>query len=423
MLGNIETPSVFDISALHSAEKIGGTFNANRRSVTRQNERDIAIVIDRSGSMLFHNNDPLLTQAITDLEARGVISERERDYALGRYQVLFLRDRRPQNRSNNSIATEVLGGDNLYYRRYDNLPQQVQRRDRASRAIGIQALRRFGSPPRPRRANYGDNHYPFNNFDNNPTQQRLNRDRISVADALARYRAPGVTAREAQQLAAYAVSWEQNRVREFVTRDQRAAGTLLKRPDESRWDYLERGIQAYIDVLEDTPAQERLSLVVFNSEANTETLLTEDYQLITDTVAGIVPNLGTSIHEGMEAGLNAVLQLDRPVDDRTIRPFAERSIVIMTDGNNSDPNLRTEPVVVAERFAKENPEVTLHTLTFGTGAGTQISVGPDGLPLFSGVMVDVARVGRGFHFHAEEGDMLIENLETLALILPTIFTF
>jgi hypothetical protein len=417
------TESVFNVAGINRY------FSPERNSVTRQNERDISIVIDKSGSMLLHNNDPLLKQAIIDLENDGVISERERDYALGRYRVMRLQDRRWQNNYWGSVDTEVYYSSyNLYRQRFDNLPQQSTNANRDYYAQGIQALKQFSSHQSPRKAKYGDKFYPINNFDNNGTQATLNTDNVSVVDALAGYSAPGVTSEQVSELVAYAQTWEENRYDIFKSDDQFSAGVLSARPDESRWDYLERGIQAYVDELETTPADEKLALIVFDSGAHAESILTSDYDAIMNKVKGIVPLNGTSIHDGMQVGLDEVLQLNTPVDQRTVRPFASKSIVIMTDGNNSDSSKLLEPVEVAKQFAIDHEEVLLHTLTFGYGAGTSLNpdfpdpTDPD-VRKWDGVMVDVAIEGRGKHFHASDGEELIDNLKILALILPTIYTY
>ena len=124
----------------------------------------------------------------------------------------------------------------------------------------------------------------------------------------------------------------------------------------------------------------------------------------------------------MTEGLELVLE------DGVSRPFAEKVIVVMTDGVNSQGGAQVvvqgAEDVVAEAEAN-NEEITIHTLTFGDGTG--ITANPD-FPNTSdepwaGAMVDVARVGNGQHFHAEEADDLRAQLRRIANILPTIFTF
>ena len=95
----------------------------------------------------------------------------------------------------------------------------------------------------------------------------------------------------------------------------------------------------------------------------------------------------------------------------------------MTDGQNNNG----DQVVIDEAQAvkSENPEITIHTLTFGEGTGLQPNPNYPGAgeSQWDGVMVDVAQVGGGEHFHAEEADELQQKLKEIANILPTIFTY
>jgi hypothetical protein len=53
--------------------------------------------------------------------------------------------------------------------------------------------------------------------------------------------------------------------------------------------------------------------------------------------------------------------------------------------------------------------VTIHTVTFGAGADQD-------------AMQSVAEAGYGRHYHAEDGDELVEIFEEIANNLPTILT-
>ena len=167
---------------------------------------------------------------------------------------------------------------------------------------------------------------------------------------------------------------------------------------------------------------------MFNGDAEGRVALTSDYDQILEILAETVPTGGTSIHSGMDVGLERVLQ------PGFTRPFAEKIIVVMTDGSNSDSSLREEPIRTAERFVVENPEVTIHTLTFGSGSDTTWSVDPatGNFVDYEGVMVDVAEVAGGQHFHAHSvgtsSDGADENslgakLREIANIRPVVFTF
>ena len=241
--------------------------------------------------------------------------------------------------------------------------------------------------------------------------------------------------RDIDAMIKYLKSWEGvapyngNRKTPFVHDDWRASGMFNDHaPAESRWDYLFRGMQDFVEVLESTPAEEKISLVVFNDGAEARSSLTLNYQAVLDQVEGIIPDNGTAIHLGLGQGLAKVLEEDNS------RPFTEKFIVVMTDGENNNINgvpgsgdaavlqAANDVLVDAEAAGKE---VTIHTLTFGDGSG--ISANPDfphaSAQPWEGVMVDVAAISGGEHFHAEEAEELQLKLREIANIQPTIFTF
>ena len=87
------------------------------------------------------------------------------------------------------------------------------------------------------------------------------------------------------------------------------------------------------------------------------------------------------------------------------RPFAAKTIVILTDGiNNGWPD-----AVDVTRDLVQQYNVTIHTVTFTTGA-------------YQRDMQDVARIGGGKHYHADTGNELVEIFEEIANNLPTILS-
>ncbi len=84
--------------------------------------------------------------------------------------------------------------------------------------------------------------------------------------------------------------------------------------------------------------------------------------------------------------------------------FVERTLIVMTDGRH---NRGPEPAGVATLLAADG--VTIHTITFGADADL-------------GRMVDVASIGNGQHFHADNGADLAEIYREIALTLSTMMT-
>ena len=86
------------------------------------------------------------------------------------------------------------------------------------------------------------------------------------------------------------------------------------------------------------------------------------------------------------------------------KKFVERTLIVMTDGlHNRGP----EPKGVAEDFAADG--VTIHTITFGADADRTR-------------MEEIARIGGGRHFHADNGLELEEVYRQIALTLSTMMT-
>lgn len=376
---NVETDFTFDFS--YSKGSLG-TFTPTRNSITKQVERDLAIVIDRSGSMIQYKETQNLESVLDDMLAQDFINETEYRIARGFQQARVT--------SRGTPYFDERGSTSIYRPRYSVSFPHFQRINGewvvAQGLDTISKLQQFAA------SNPGDD-------------------------------------RDIPAMLEFMKSWEGvspyngNRISTFSHNAWFNAGMFNDHaPVESRWDYLFRGIQDFIDVLELTPAEERISLVIFNSDAEAPIRLTDDYQSVLDVVEEIIPIGGTAIEKGMTEGLELVLE------EGVTRPFAEKVIVVMTDGVNSNGGaeivVRGAENVVAEAEAN-NEEVTIHTLTFGDGTG--ITPNPN-FPSSSdeqwvGAMVDVARVGNGEHFHADEADELRVKLRQIANIQPTIFTF
>ena len=377
---NIETDFAFDFTY---GGKSLGNFTPTRLSITKQIERDLAIVIDRSGSMIQYHETQNLESVLNDMRSQNYISETEFRIARGFQEARVTNGGTPYFRE--------IGSTSIYRPRYS---------------------------------------VPFPHFQQGTNGQYFQVQSLDTISRLQQFanNNPGDD-RNIGAILEYMRSWEGvspyngNRISNFRHNDWFNAGMFNDHaPVESRWDYLFRGIHDFIDVLELTPAEERISLVTFNSEAEAPVRLTANYQSVLDVVEKIIPINGTAIEKGMTEGLELVLE------NGVSRPFAEKVIVVMTDGVNSQGGAQVvvqgAEDIVAEAEAN-NEEITIHTLTFGDGTG--ITANPD-FPNTSdepwaGAMVDVARVGNGQHFHAEEADDLRAQLRRIANILPTIFTF
>jgi Ca-activated chloride channel family protein len=170
-------------------------------------------------------------------------------------------------------------------------------------------------------------------------------------------------------------------------------------PRYSRWYYLDLGVDAFIDILEITDQEELLSLVTFASSATLEFNLSDAYDEVRNRVGAIYPTGGTAIGDGMLTGLPPIVNGD------AARPFAAKTIVVLTDGEN---NNGTDPGEAVTTIIGQH-DVTIHTVTFSPGADKD-------------AMKAVAEAGHGRHYHADDGSALVAIFEEIANNLPTILT-
>ena len=156
-------------------------------------------------------------------------------------------------------------------------------------------------------------------------------------------------------------------------------------------------IGIFVDLLGQTPAEEVVGLASYSEHATEDVQLTTDFNAIPAAMASLPVDGRTSISRGMAAG-RRIARRGRDTD------FVERTMIVMTDGRH---NTGPEPRVVAAQLARE--ETTIHTITFGAGADR-------------GRMIEVADIGGGRHFHANNGAQLRDVYREIALTLGTLVT-
>ncbi len=152
-------------------------------------------------------------------------------------------------------------------------------------------------------------------------------------------------------------------------------------------------------MLNTTDQEEQLSLATFDSRGYLNHYLETDFSIVQNTVNRTIPYSGTSIGEGMQQAISTLTAGDA-------RPYAAKTIVVLTDGVNNAGEI--SPVTVATSIVSSQ-NVTIHTVTFTPGADQE-------------AMQAVANIGGGKHYHADEGNALIEIFEEIANNLPTIIT-
>lgn len=179
-------------------------------------------------------------------------------------------------------------------------------------------------------------------------------------------------------------------------------------PDASRWKSLEAAVNAFLDVVEGTDQEELVSVATFSSSARLDLNLqfTADYDNIRDLVADIGNGISstyrvwgaTAIGDGIDSGFPSLM-------DSLGRPFAAKTILVLTDGHNnsgSDPESVTQGIL-------DQYNATFDAVTVSDGADQDL-------------MEDIAEMGGGDHYHADNEGELVSIFEEIANNLPTILS-
>ncbi len=181
-----------------------------------------------------------------------------------------------------------------------------------------------------------------------------------------------------------------------------AASSKSPAPRHSRWALLCEAVQAFTDVLLDTDQEELVSLGTFASQARLDVMLTDGtfrYEEINKALQ-MRPYGGTAIGRGLQATLPSLVG-----SGSGSRPFAKKTVVVLSDGKE---NTGIGSQGVAKEIVAGN-DVVIHTVTFSPGADQK-------------TMKSVADIGGGKHYHANDGNSLIEIFREIANNLPTIMT-
>lgn len=179
---------------------------------------------------------------------------------------------------------------------------------------------------------------------------------------------------------------------------------------DSRWAALHTAVSGFIDELNRTPQQEQCALVTYSS-AGTEcgiTFTTSDINVdLTTNYSPITSEMNrlssrpvkgfTAISAGLDNGV-------RVLNSSRTRPFALKSIVLMTDGLH---NSGREPILSARDAADKN--IVINTVTFSDDADINR-------------MKAVAEATGGRHFHAPDARALEAIFREIAATLPVLTT-
>lgn len=182
--------------------------------------------------------------------------------------------------------------------------------------------------------------------------------------------------------------------------------------NRTRFFALAQAVEAFLAELRLTFPEERVALASYStnfnqrcsggrlrySTAELHNDLTLDYDAITATMDAFLQNGiggGTAIGQGLRSGISSL---------QTARPFAVKTIVLMTDGRH---NSGITPEAVAPEAAAA--DCTVHTITFSPNGDIAR-------------MQSVADATGGRHFHADTAADLAIVFREIARTLPVLVT-
>lgn len=182
-------------------------------------------------------------------------------------------------------------------------------------------------------------------------------------------------------------------------------------PTLSRWGALSISVSAFLNELGKTQQDEHVALVSYSSNTTDckikYTISTIDSDLVASNYTAIRNNMARISSKpvkgatAISAGLNDGIKV---LTGKTVRPFAVRTIILMTDGIH---NLGPEPILSARAAATKG--IVIHTITFSNDADIKR-------------MRSVAAAAGGKHFHANDLATLVSAFREIANTLPVMLT-
>ena len=172
------------------------------------------------------------------------------------------------------------------------------------------------------------------------------------------------------------------------------SGSML---DANKFNDLRAAVGIFVQILVDSPVDERVGLASYSTTQSEDVELTDNLSLINNAMSTMPVDGFTNISGGIDAGGN-IMGRGRS------RDFVERTMIVLTDGLQN----RGRPARIA---ATEQAALgtVIHAITFGLDADRA-------------AMRQVATIGNGRYFHADNGAQLRQVFQEIALTLSTIIT-
>ena len=181
-------------------------------------------------------------------------------------------------------------------------------------------------------------------------------------------------------------------------------------------------------LIERRPDSAKIGVVAFGEGGLVVQPPTDDSKALDATIDRLVPQSGTSLGVGILTALN-VLTMSSDISEGPLEPessetsetrgaFAPAIIVLLTDGENTDP---PDPLEMAQSAI--NLGVRIYTVGVGSAEGATLEI--DGFVIFSQlnevVLQEIALLTEGNYFRVEDaGDiqLIYEELETEFVVEP-----
>ena len=158
----------------------------------------------------------------------------------------------------------------------------------------------------------------------------------------------------------------------------------------SRIDALKQAVGVFLAEIQSSSPNSTVSLTTYSTDSTRDFALTNDFGDIQNEVNNLNAQGWTNIFTGLRQGSDSLVQ------DDLSRAYADKTIILMTDGNF---NVGGTPIPSANVAVDRGH--TIHTITFSSGANQEI-------------MRQCAEIGNGIHLHADDAGDLSEAFREIA---------
>lgn len=179
-------------------------------------------------------------------------------------------------------------------------------------------------------------------------------------------------------------------VRDIALILDRSGSMSIEESGIARIDALKSAVAVFLAEIKASSPHTNISLTTYSTESTRDFPLTNEFGQIENQVSQMQPQGWTNIFQALRQGSDSLLQ------DPLTRAHADKTIILMTDGNF---NVGGTPIPSAEIAVQRGHSI--HTITFSSGANQAI-------------MQEVAEMGGGLHLHADDAGDLSDAFREIA---------